>query len=123
MADDLLSQTEIDALFTELTRSAGEAADDTRERFRSIRPYDFRHPSKLSKEQLRTLQMIFESFARQVSTNLSAMMRAQVHMALVSLQQAVFDEYWRGLPATTLLNLATAEPLPGTFVLEYDMQT
>lgn len=120
MADNVLTQNEIDSLLAQAI-GTGESADQ--ERFRSIRPYDFRHPSKLSKEQLRTLQMIFEGFARQVSTTLSSVLRVQVHMALVSVQQAAFDEYWRGLPTTTLLNLATAEPLPGTFVIEYDLTT
>jgi flagellar motor switch protein FliM len=66
---------------------------------------------------------VFEGFARNVTHNLSTMMRTQVHVALVSVQQAVFDEYAKGLPATTLLNLVTAAPLPGTFVFEYDLET
>lgn len=121
MPDDLLSQTEIDALFSELTHASGDAAEAGQERFRSVRPYDFRHPSKLSKDQLRTLQMLFEGFARLVSSSLSGVLRSQVHAALVSIEQSVFDDYARALPQKTLLNLATAEPLPGTFVFEYDM--
>lgn len=125
MPEDQLSQNQIDALFAELTgaTAADVDADGPVERFRSVRPYDFRHPSKLSKEQLRTLQMIFESFARSISTNLSGVLRSQVHLALVSIEQAVFDDYARTLPATTILNLATAAPLPGTFVFEYDLAT
>lgn len=123
MPEDLLSQNEIDALFSELTRSPDEAAEVTQERFRSVRPYDFRHPSKLSKDQLRTLQMIFEGFARQASSSLSGLLRSQVHVALVSIEQSVYDDYVRALPQRTLLNLATADPLPGTFVFEYDIGT
>lgn len=123
MAEDLLSQNEIDALFSELTRSEDADTEMTQERFRSVRPYDFRHPSKLSKDQLRTLQMIFEGFARLTSSNLSGLLRSQIHVALVSIEQSVFDDYARALPQRTLLNLATAEPLPGTFVFEYDTST
>jgi len=119
---DALSQNQIDAL---LAQAIGGAEDDSpsKERFRSIRSYDFRHPSKLSKEQLRTLQMVFESYSRTVGTTLSAVLRSQVHIALVSVQQAVFDEYARGLPATTLLHLASVEPLPGSIIFEYDLGT
>jgi flagellar motor switch protein FliM len=92
-------------------------------RFRSIRAYDFRHPSKLSKEQLRALQLVFENFARNVTHSLASIMRSQCHVALVSVQQAVFDEYARGLPATTLLNLFVTPPLPGTLVFEFDLET
>jgi len=129
MPDDLLSQNQIDALFSERAADGddspsleGSAARE-RERFHSVRPYDFRRPSKLSKEQLRTLQMIFEGFARLVGTTLSGVLRSQVHLALVSVEQDVFGDYTRALPATTLLNLATADPLPGTFVFEYDLGT
>lgn len=123
MPEDLLSQNEIDSLFAELTRSGEAETGATQERFRSVRPYDFRHPSKLSKDQLRTLQMIYEGFARLTSSNLSGLLRSQVHVALVSIEQSVFDDYVRALPQRTLLNLATAEPLPGTFVFEYDTGT
>lgn len=123
MPDNQLSQSEIDALFAEMTRSEETPEEATPERFRSVRPYDFRHPSKLSKEQLRTLQMIFEGFARQASATLSGVLRSQIHMALVSVEQAVFDDYARALPAKTVLNLVVAEPLPGTFVFEFDLGT
>ena len=119
---DALSQNQIDALLAQaIGGDDGDAAG--KERFRSIRTYDFRHPSKLSKEQLRTLQMVFESYSRTVGTALSAVLRSQVHIALVSVQQAVFDEYARGLPATTLLHLASVEPLPGNIIFEYDLGT
>jgi flagellar motor switch protein FliM len=122
MPEDILSQNVIDSLLAQ-AMGESEAAGAVKERFRSIRAYDFRHPSKLSKEQLRAIQLVFESFARSVTHNLSTMMRSTSHVALVSVQQAVFDEYARGLPATTLLNIFSAPPLPGTLVLEYDLDT
>lgn len=122
MIENALTQNEIDSLLAQ-AMGGGEEAAPRQERFLSIRSYDFRHPSKFSKEQLRTLQMIFGNFARTASTNLSSLLRTQVSLALVSIQQAVFDEYARGLPATTMLNLVSADPLPGTFVFEVDMGT
>jgi flagellar motor switch protein FliM len=35
-------------------------------------PYDFRRPDKFSKDQMRTLQMIHEAFARMYASSLSA---------------------------------------------------
>jgi flagellar motor switch protein FliM len=122
VSDDILTQNVIDNLLAQAMGKADTSFVEE-EKFRSVRAYDFRHPSKLSKEQLRALQLIFEGFARNATHNLSTMMRTQVHVALVSLQQAVFDEYAKGLPSTTLLTLMTAPPLPGTFVFEYDLET
>jgi flagellar motor switch protein FliM len=122
LADDALTQTQLDALLAAGERSA-EDETPVKERSRSIRAYDFRHPSKLSKEQLRTMQMVFESFARSVGTGISATLRSQVSVAVISVQQSVFDEYARGLRATTLLHLVSVDPLPGTIVFEYDLGT
>jgi flagellar motor switch protein FliM len=122
LADDSLSRTQFDGLLASGERST-EGETPAKERARSIRAYDFRHPSKLSKEQLRTMQMVFESFARNVGTGISATLRAQVNLAVISVQQSVFDEYARGLRATTLLHLLSVDPLPGTIVFEYDLGT
>jgi flagellar motor switch protein FliM len=122
LADEALTPSQLDALLAPGTRAAEDEAP-TKERSRSIRAYDFRHPSKLSKEQLRTMQMVFESFARNVGTSLSATLRSQVNIAVISVQQSVFDEYARGLRATTLLHLVSVDPLPGTIVFEYDLGT
>ncbi len=122
VADDILTQNVIDSLLAQAMGKT-DTSFAQEEKFHSVRAYDFRHPSKLSKEQLRALQLVFEGFARDATHNLSTMMRTQVHVALVSLQQAVFDEYAKGLASTTLLTLMTAAPLPGTFVFEYDLET
>src|SRR6185437_4954081 len=122
LADDALTQTQLDALLASGERSV-EDETSTKERSRSIRAYDFRHPSKLSKEQLRTMQMVFENFARNVGTSISVTLRSQVTLAVISVQQSVFDEYARGLRATTLLHLVSVDPLPGTIVFEYDLGT
>ena len=122
MIDNALTQNEIDSL---LAQAMGQDGPETAqaEKFLSVRPYDFRRPSKFSKDQLRTLQLIFGNFARLSSTLLTRALHTQAHLALVSIQQAVFDEYTRGLPPLTLLNLVTADPLPGTFVFETDLNT
>lgn len=121
MIDNALTQNEIDSLLAQAMGTGEETA--VPEKFLSIRPYDFRRPSKLSKDQIRTLQLIFGNFARLSSTVLSGALHTQVHMAVVSIQQAVFDEYTRGLPPVTTLHLSTVDPLPGTFVFEIDMNT
>lgn len=123
MPGDVLSQSDIDTLFSDMAGTSEGGADETRERHRSVRPYDFRRPSKLSKDQMRTLHMIFEGFARKVVANLSEVLRSVVRTTLVSIEQSVFDDYVRGLPQRTLLNVASADPLTGTIVFEYDFGT
>jgi flagellar motor switch protein FliM len=81
--------------------------------------YDFRRPDKLSKDQLRTLQMVHESFARLCSSALSAFLRAPVQVELMSVDQVPYEEYLRTINESvfTILNLA---PLSGQSILEVE---
>ena len=68
MVSNALTQRDPGDFGPEIRQVLGSSAGSTRERSDPPRPYDFRHPSKLSKDQLRTLQMIFEEFARLAGT-------------------------------------------------------
>ena len=60
---DVLSQQEIDELLKAL--SSGELnINDIKEEAeeKKVRVYDFRRPNKFAKDQLRTLQIIYENF-------------------------------------------------------------
>lgn len=81
--------------------------------------YDFRRPTKLSREHVRTLQMVYETFARRYSTLLTSTLRAVCQVALVSIEQLTYDEYISAVANPTILNLVTLEPLPGTAIVEF----
>ncbi len=81
-------------------------------------PYDFRRPTKLSREHARTLQIVFETFARQYATQLTSTLRAVATVHLVSVEQLTYDEYIATLSNPTVMNLLSVEPLPGAGVLE-----
>ena len=72
--DKLLSQKEIDALLSALPKDGSPSPEPSRFSG-SARIYDFRSPDKFSKEQIRTLQMIHENFARRLGSLLSAYLR------------------------------------------------
>jgi flagellar motor switch protein FliM len=88
----------------------------------SYEVYDFRRPDKFSKEQLRTLQMLHETFARLASTSLSATLRTPVHMDLVQLEQVPYEEYLRMLNKSVFA-VMSIPPLNGeaAFELEFDL--
>lgn len=81
--------------------------------------YDFRRPDKLSKDQLRTLQQINETFARLVSSNLSAYLRAPVQIDLVALEQVPYEDYLRGINHS-VFTIMSLPPLAGQAVLEME---
>ncbi|MCK8823541.1 flagellar motor switch protein FliM [Fuchsiella alkaliacetigena] len=117
--DQVLSQSEIDALVNNLNTGQVEAEDIKREsEEKSVVNYDFKHPDKLSKDQLRTLRMIYENFARLLTTNLSTQLRSIVQVELNSIEQLSYDEFIRSLPQPTIMSICDFNPLAGEFILE-----
>lgn len=81
--------------------------------------YDFRRPDKLSKEQLRTLQMLHETFARLAGSSLSAYLRTPVTIDLISLEQVPYEEYLRSINQS-VFSVLSLPPLTGQAVLEIE---
>ncbi len=81
--------------------------------------YDFRRPDKFAKDQLRTLQMLHETFARLFASSLSAYLRVPVHVDLVSVEQIPYDEYMRSL-TSSIINVFSMAPLAGQAILEVE---
>ncbi|HEU0256430.1 MAG TPA: flagellar motor switch protein FliM [Microbacteriaceae bacterium] len=77
------------------------------------RLYDFRRPTTLVREHSRTLELAFDTFARQWGTQLTAKIRVLSQVTFQSVRMLGYDEYASGLPATTamiLLGLSDVEP-------------
>jgi flagellar motor switch protein FliM len=94
-----------------------------RSRRRQPRTYDFRRPTKLSREHVRILQIAQETFARQATTTLTSMLRTGARMELVGIEQYSYDDYIATLPQSYFVATFTLEPLPGKGVLAYPLDT
>lgn len=84
----------------------------------AVKRYDFRRPDKFSKDQLRTLQIIHESFSRGLATYLSGYVRTIVEGEVMSVTQATYDEFVRSLTNPTLLGVFSVSPLEGNAIIE-----
>ena len=118
---EVLSQDEIDQLLTAISSGDSDADDfkpvsDTRK----IKIYDFKRPDKFSKEQLRTVSNMHETFARLTTTSLSAQLRSLVHVHVASVDQLTYEEFIRSIPTPTTLAVVNMDPLKGNAVLEID---
>ncbi|MDH5655328.1 MAG: flagellar motor switch protein FliM [Spirochaetia bacterium] len=118
---EILSQDEIDALLTAI--STGDVSPDDYGPVgeqKKVKIYDFRRPDKFSKDQIRTLQMMHETFARLTTTALSAQLRALVGVHVGSVDQLTYEEFIRSIPNPTTLAVINMDPLRGSAVLEID---
>ena len=120
-----LSQWEIDALLNSIGSEEGGAAAANplvpSLTDRTIKLYDFRRPDKFSKEHIRAIQNIHETFARVTASSLSSYLRSTTTISLSSIEQVVYDEYVHQLSNPTLVNLVELQPLAGRIVVEMNM--
>ncbi len=118
---EVLSQDEIDQLLSAINagdstlESVPSAADS-----RKIKIYDFRRPDKFSKEQMRTVQNMHETFARLTTTSLSTSLRILANVHVASVDQLTYEEFIRSIPTTTTLGVVSMDPLKGQIILEID---
>ena len=79
-----LTQTEIDALLSKLA-SGGDRKlkQNPSSPGRWLKSTAFRRPDKLSKDQMRTLQLIHETFGRLAGSSLSAYLRSAFNQPCV----------------------------------------
>lgn len=116
---NVLSQAEIDALLSSISSGDVDLEEvKHKEEARKVKIYDFRRPDKFSKDQLRTLQMIHETFSRLVSTMLSAQLRTSCHVQVTSVDQITYEEFVRSIPEMTILSVFDMGTLEGNAVLE-----
>ncbi|ACZ19554.1 flagellar motor switch protein FliM [Thermanaerovibrio acidaminovorans DSM 6589] len=118
MVPEVLSQNEIDSLLQALSSGSVDLAAIESKDDRKIKVYDFRRPDKFSKDQLRAIQMIHDSFARQLTTSLSTLVRSMVSSEVVSVDQLAYDEFIRSLVQPTVIGVLEMYPLSGNAVLE-----
>ena len=125
---DVLSQEEIDQLLASIG-GGGQASPAIVEETAAApipkgtqhpKSYDFKRPDKFSKDQMRTLQMIHESFARLTTTSLSALLRTLVHIRVETVDQMTYEEFLRSIPSPTTIGVINMEPLKGSSILEID---
>jgi flagellar motor switch protein FliM len=83
-----------------------------------VTAYDFRRPVKLSRENARTLQISFETFARQASTVMTSALRSVTHIELTSVGQQTYTEYVESLGDLTYMTVFTVEPVQGAGILQ-----
>jgi flagellar motor switch protein FliM len=113
----ILSQEEIDLLLGSASELRKEHAPAPTSAIAAI-TYDFRRPDKVSKEQVRSLQLLHDRFARNVSASLSAYLRAVTEVSILSVEQLSYAEFLMSVPDPTAYYAITMAPLDGVGALE-----
>jgi len=124
---DVLDQSSIDALLSQTQQVEAPTAVERpaiisrrRKDFENVevRPYDFKRPERVSKDQMRALQTLHEAMARNFGAMLSGFLRTIVEVRVATCEQMTYGEFITGLPNPTSFNLVTPGGLDGQVCLE-----
>jgi flagellar motor switch protein FliM len=97
---------------------AAPGASGRKRRKSGPQPFDFRRPSKFSRDHARALQIVHETFARQFTTILSTTLRSVSSVTVASVDHISYDEYVRSSPELCFLAILNVDPLSGASILQ-----
>lgn len=113
----ILSQDEIEALLANVSQ-ASDIEDAEAAESKTCQVYDFKHPDRISKDQIRSLRTIHENFSRFLATYLSAVLRTMVDVNLLSIDQVTYSEYTISLSIPSSIYVLQSDGLDGKLIVE-----
>lgn len=115
---DVLSQKEIDELLAAFSSGEMDVEELNSSAEKPVKNYDFKRPSKFSREHLRTLEIIFENYGRLLSTHLPGYLRKSVSVEVMNSEATIFSEFSNALSNPVLLGIVDFKPLEGNILIE-----
>jgi len=117
----ILTPEEMDALLSSSRAMQLEQAEE--EAKRDVRGFDFKQKERVSKDQLKSLNLLFDQFVRKLSASLSIQVRAAVEVSLTSVKQQTYADFMNALPDPCVMVGLNMTPLSGVSVLEFSNET
>ncbi len=102
---DVLSQSQIDELLKNLNNADSSTLEDMSDSLseKKVRSYDFKAPKKFTKEQLKSIGNIYESYSRSLSSYLTSITRFYCKVEVLQIEEQHFYEYSNALPDYTMM--------------------
>ncbi|HEY8099821.1 MAG TPA: flagellar motor switch protein FliM [Burkholderiaceae bacterium] len=118
MADNFLSQEEVDALLKGVN---GDQDDDRAQDDQSgVRPYNLATQERIVRGRMPTLEIINERFARLLRIGLFNFLHRSAEVSIGPVRVSKYSEFIRNLVVPTNLNLVHMKPLRGTALMVFD---
>lgn len=117
MANEFLTQDEVDTLLQGVTGEADAASEQNKG---GVRPYNLATQERIVRGRMPTLEMINERFVRLLRVGLFNFMGRSAEISVGALRVQKYAEFIRNLVVPTNLNLVQAKPLRGTALFVFD---
>lgn len=116
---DILSQSQIDELLSELIGEAEKSKTDFGLGLneRTVKNYDFKSPKKMSKDQFKLLSSITDTLARHIQAYFAGLLRSYCEITLATIDEHPYYEYNNSLPDCILTGVIDISSL-GTLLVD-----
>lgn len=119
MAQDFLSQDEVDALLKGVTGEVDEP-EESSEEGGGVRNYNLGTQERIVRGRMPTMELINERFARYLRIGLFNFMHRSTEVSVGPIKVQKYGEFVRNLVVPTNLNLIQVKPLRGTGLIVFD---
>lgn len=113
-----LQQEEIDALMGNARARSVAGQPDPSLR---VQPYNYSRAGQISSEQLKAISLLNDLFARNLTHNLSAWLRSECKVQLVSAEQIPYNEFMLRVPELAFIGSVRLDPLGALAVLQMEL--
>ncbi|MCL1829217.1 MAG: flagellar motor switch protein FliM [Oscillospiraceae bacterium] len=118
---DILSQAEIDELLNSLTAAPGPEEEKKKEEpteGETVKSYDFRTANRFTKDQMRSLGVVFDTYGQLFATRVTSILRAPCECEILSVEEMRYSEFNNSLPSPVILGVFGAQPLTGAQLIQ-----
>lgn len=122
---EALSQNQIDELLKKM-RSGGVEDEPPAQQGGNVREYDFSSPKKFTKDQLKSLNSLYENFGRVASSYFTSILRSVCEVSVVQIEEQRYYEFNNALPDNALVGMISFDPVSKQYddtVLMLDLST
>ncbi len=105
---EALSQSQIDELLSKMRSGAVEKTAP--EPIQKIKEYDFSSPKKFTKDQLKSLNNLYENYSRMLSSYLTSILRSTCEVTISQIEEQRYYEFTNALPDSTLIGIFAFTP-------------
>jgi flagellar motor switch protein FliM len=83
--------------------------------------YDFSASEKITKEELRSVTLLYENFARLIEASISNTVRTATEVSIDETVQGSFGDYIPAMPTPAFISILSLKPLDGNILMVFSM--
>lgn len=105
---EALTQSQIDELLNRMRSGEPETVHEEQED--KIKEYDFSSPKKFTKDQLKSLNSLYENYARMLSSYFTSVLRSACEVTISQIEEQRYYEFNNALPDNALIGMISFAP-------------